>query len=205
MNRRTCRKRTHSVVAGFTLMETLVMLVLLSFAVLLMFQMLGSYRIASERVGAQSERIARGALFHAWLAETLAGQFAIKDAPLRGEDLSLTGVTLNPLYASPGAPTPFSWRLDFTARDGWQVRYSEYDKTLWSATFPDLVDPRFVYFDAQGREQDRWPPALGMQVELPQAIALVDGDKRSGVAQVNYVAVHGPSKEQLAFFQSEDD
>lgn len=190
---------------GFTLMETLVMLVLLSFAVLLMLQMLGSYRIAHERVGAQSERIGREALFDAWLAETIAGQFALKSSPLKGDGLHFSGLTLNPLYASPGAPTPFTWRLDFTAGDGWKVSYSEYEETRWSASFPDLVEPRFVYFDAQGKEQDRWPPALGVQAELPRAIALVDGDEQDGAVQVNYVAVHGPGKEQLAFFQPEQD
>ncbi len=205
MNQRSHSRQIPPASNGFTLMETLVMLVLLSFAVLLMFQMLGSYRIAHERVGAQSERIARSALFQAWLAETLAGQFALKDTPLQGDELSLSGITLNPLYASPGAPTPFSWRLDFTAREGWQVSYSEYDKKYWSVSLPGLLDPQFLYFDAQGKEHDRWPPALGMQVELPQAIALIDAAESGGVAQVNYVAVHGPSREQLAFFQSEDD
>src|SRR3546814_335164 len=135
---------------GFTLMETLVMLVLLSFAVLLMFQMLGSYRIAHQRVGAQSERIGREALRNAWLAETIAGEFALKASPVKGDALRFSGLTLNPLYASPGAPTPFSWRLDFTAGDGWKVSYSEYDEVRWSAAFPNLVEPRFVYFDAQG-------------------------------------------------------
>ena len=104
--KRSVSCHTHAPRSGFTLMETLVMLVLLSFSVLLMFQMLGSYRIAHERVAAQSERISKAALVHAWLAETLAGQFALKDTPLRGDDLSVAGVTLNPLYASPGAPTP---------------------------------------------------------------------------------------------------
>src|SRR3546814_10848165 len=89
---------------GFTLMETLVMLVLLSFAVLLMFQMLGSYRIAHQRVGAQSERIGRDALLNAWLAETIAGEFALKASPVKGDPLRFSGLTLNPLYASPGAP-----------------------------------------------------------------------------------------------------
>jgi len=203
--KRSVSCHTHAPRSGFTLMETLVMLVLLSFSVLLMFQMMGSYRIAHERVAAQSERISKAALVHAWLAETLAGQFALKDTPLRGDDLSVAGVTLNPLYASPGAPTPFTWRLDFTARDGWQVSYREYDKTWWSAAFPDLVEPHFIYFDAQGKVQDRWPPALGLQVELPRAVALVDAAPADAIGRVNYVAVHGPNKEQLAFFQPEQD
>src|SRR3546814_9430651 len=106
---------------------------------------------------------------------------------VKGDALRFSGLTLNPLYASPGAPTPFSWRLDFTAGDGWKVSYSEYDEVRWSAAFPDLVEPRFVYFDAQGEQHDRWPPALGLQVEVPQAIALLDGREQDGAMQVNYV------------------
>lgn len=190
---------------GFTLMETLVMLVLLSFAVLLMFQMLGSYRIAQQRVGAQSERIGREALLNAWLAETIAGEFALKASPLKGDALRFAGLTLNPLYASPGAPTPFSWRLDFTASEGWTVTYSEYDEVRWSTAFPALVEPRFVYFDGQGELHDRWPPALGVQAEIPKAVALLDSGEQGVAVAVNYAAVHGPGKEQLAFFQPEQD
>ena len=40
--------------SGFTLMEMLVTLVLISFATMLMFQMLGSYRLANDRVRSQA-------------------------------------------------------------------------------------------------------------------------------------------------------
>src|SRR3546814_21126289 len=105
-----------------------------------MVQRLGRYRIAHQRGGADSERIGRVALLNAWQAETLAGEFALKASPVKGDALRFSGLTLNPLYASPGAPTPFSWRLDFTAGDGWKVSYSEYDEVRWSAAFPDLVE-----------------------------------------------------------------
>ena len=52
MIRRIVQRR--NAVAGFTLMEMLVTLVLISFATMLMFQMLGSYRVARERVQAQA-------------------------------------------------------------------------------------------------------------------------------------------------------
>src|SRR3546814_2235625 len=53
----------------------------------------------------QSERIGREALLTAWLAETIAGEFALKASPLKGDALRFSALTLNPLYASPGAPT----------------------------------------------------------------------------------------------------
>jgi hypothetical protein len=189
---------------GFTLMETLVMLVLVSFAVLLMFQMLGSYRIASERVAAQSERIDRQVLFDAWFGDTVHGLFALKAEPLRGDALTFSGLSLNPLMVSPGAPTAFSWRLDFGA-DGWVVTYSERGEARWSLPLGNTDEARFVYFDADGEPQDRWPPALGLQEELPQAIALVREGERGGDARVRIAAVHGPAHEHIELYQPEED
>lgn len=188
---------------GFTLMETLVMLVLVSFSVLLMFQMLGSYRIARERVAAQSERIDRQVLFDAWFGDTVRGLYALKAEPLRGESLRFSGLSMNPLMASPGAPTAFSWRLDFTAAHGWVATYSERGAVRWSLPLGNTREARFIYFDADGEEQDRWPPALGLQDELPQAIALVRED--DGGSRVRMASVYGPAHEHIELYQPEED
>ena len=60
---------------GFSLMEMLVTLMLVSFATMLMFQMLGSYRIARERVQGQSGLIDRQALFQDWFRDSVHGLF----------------------------------------------------------------------------------------------------------------------------------
>ena len=57
-------------------MEMLVTLVLISFATMLMFQMLGSYRVARERVQAQAGLIDRQALFQAWFRDSVHGLYA---------------------------------------------------------------------------------------------------------------------------------
>ena len=59
MSARSARLRARATAkgGGFTLMEMLVTLVLISFATMLMFQMLGSYRIANERVRGQAVHI----------------------------------------------------------------------------------------------------------------------------------------------------
>lgn len=188
---------------GFTLMETLVMLVLVSFSVLLMFQMLGSYRIARGRVAAQSERIDRQVLFDAWFSDTVRGLYALKAEPLHGESLTFSGLSLNPLMASPGAPTAFSWRLDFTASEGWLVTYSERGAKRWSLPLGDASDAHFIYFDADGKVQDRWPPALGLQDELPRAIALVREEQ--GGDRVRVASVYGPAHEHIELYQLEED
>lgn len=190
---------------GFTLMETLVMLVLVSFSVLLMFQMLGSYRIARDRVTSQSERIDRQALFDAWFGDTVRGLYALKTEPLRGEALTFSGISLNPLMASPGAPTAFSWRLDFTAARGWLITYGELGSARWSLPLSDTSEARFVYIDADGKTQDRWPPALGLQNELPQAVALVREDGQGKRKYIRLASVYGPAREHIELYQPEED
>ena len=71
--------------AGFTLMEMLVTLVLISFATMLMFQMLGSYRVARERVQAQSGVIDRRALFQSWMQDSVRGLYITNGLTFAGD------------------------------------------------------------------------------------------------------------------------
>lgn len=89
---------------GFTLMEMLVTLVLISFATMLMFQMLGSYRIASERVRGQAGHIDRQALFQSWFRDSVHGLYAAPNLHFIGDAAHFSATTLNPLYAPEGSP-----------------------------------------------------------------------------------------------------
>lgn len=180
----------HSASAGFTLMETLVMLVLVSFAVLLMFQILGSYRVARERVGERVGQLDRRALFDDWFMDSVKGLHPDRDAPFKGTSTQFSGQSLNPLFAAPGAPIPLQWTLNQAGDGQWQVEYSEDGKARWSLPLADTREVRFVYLDDQGKQHDSWPPDLGLQEGLPAAVALLqtgDGPMRTRVA-----AVHGP-------------
>lgn len=159
--------------SGFTLMETLVMLVLVSFAVSLMFQMLGNYRIAKERVVESSGGMTRRALLEAWFIESVRGLQAIEGLMLEGSRDSFHGVSLGPLLASPGAPTAIGWSL---VRDEGDMRiaYAEAEEERWQLPFrEDVGSAAFVYLDQEGRTHDQWPPAQGQQSLLPAAIGLV--------------------------------
>lgn len=193
----TCRRAV-----GFTLMETLVMLVLVSFSVLLMFQMLGSYRIAQSRVVAQGGGIDRQALFDAWFSESVQGLRAIEAAPLQGSAEAFAGTTLNPLLASPGAPVSIGWRLE-QGPDGTALRYLEGDVEHWALPLRDTDNARFVYLDAEGGLHDAWPPAMGVQMALPTSVALV----REGVAgqRVVVASVRGPLEPQYLPFELWED
>lgn len=188
--------------AGFTLMETLVMLVLVSFTVLLMFQMLGSYRIAQARVVAQGGNVDRQALFDAWFSDSVQGLRAMDAVPLQGSAGAFSGTSLNPLLASPGAPVTIGWRI-VAGADGPTLAYLESGTERWTLPLRDTDAARFVYLDGAGTVHDAWPPALGVQQALPASIALV----REGVAgdRVVVASVHGPLDPQYLPFELWED
>lgn len=172
-------------------MEMLVTLILVSFTTMLMFQMLGSYRIANQRVQAQSGLIDRRALFNAWFRDSINGLFAAKDLEFAGTAMRFGGTTLNPLYASEGAPTVIEWRL-VREPGQMQVVYFENGVQRWRQALQGNSDAHFAYVDADGKSQDDWPPKLGKRTpgELPAVIMLV----REGqdTAQPLAAAVLGP-------------
>lgn len=175
---------------GFTLMETLVMLMLVSFAALLMFQMLGSYRIARARFVAQSGIFDRQSLFEAWFADSVRGLRATQGQPLQGTATRFSAVTLNPLYGSPGAPSPVEWTLERVPAGGWVVQYKEDGRLRWTAPVDGAGNARFAYMSPDGTLGDSWPPATGMQDALPAAIALLRDDGDAG--RVQLARVRGP-------------
>ena len=188
MSRTTPRR----VVPGFTLMEMLVTLILISFATMLMFQMLGSYRIALERVGAQAAGIDREALFQAWFRDSVHGLYAAPRLHMTGDAERFSATTLNPLYAPEGSPTPVAWELHRADDGAFEVAYVEAGVERWRLRRRADQAYRFVYIDAAGRQTDEWPASQG-QVELeslPALVGLVRED--GGVDRPLLAAVLGP-------------
>ena len=175
----------------FLLMEMLVTLILVSFTTMLMFQMLGSYKIANQRVQAQSGVIDRRALVHAWFRDSVNGLFAAKDLEFVGASGRFNGTTLNPLYASEGAPTSIEWRLS-PGMSRMEIIYLENGIERWRQPLEGSGDAHFTYVDADDKLHDGWPPKLGMRTpgELPALVMLVRAG--NGQAQPLAAAVLGP-------------
>ena len=194
MSWRTQRRGSRSLavrVGGFSLMEMLVTLILVAFTTMLMFQMLGSYKIANQRVQAQSGLIDRRALFQVWFRDSVNGLFAAKDLEFVGAATRFNGTTLNPLYASEGAPTLIEWRL-VRGNSKMEIVYFENGTQRWRQPLEGSDDAHFVYVDVDDKLQDGWPPKLGKrkQGELPALIMLVRGGQ--GQAQPLAAAILGP-------------
>ena len=146
---------------GFTLMEMLVTLMLVSFATMLMFQMLGSYRIARERVQVQAGGIDRQALFEAWFRDSVHGLFAGPEYRFVGSKDSFSAVTLNPLYAPEGSPSRIAWELRQGADGRPEIAYLEDERERWTLPL-EGGEARFAYLDEAGKETEVWPPARGL-------------------------------------------
>lgn len=171
--------------AGMTLMEVLVTLVLISLATMLMFQTLGSYRIAKERVAAQSGTVDRRALFEAWFRESVRGLHATRRVAFKGSGREFEGLTLAPASGATGAGKALRWSLRERARGDWLIAYAEGGTPRWDLPFSDTRSASFAYLDEAGELHEVWPPALGLQDALPAAVVLrrtaADGVERTPV------------------------
>jgi general secretion pathway protein J len=169
-------------------METLVMLVLVALAASLMFEILGAYRIARERVFARAGVLDRTELFGQWFRQSVRGLHAAEDTQFEGTDLAWSGLSLAGLKEGPGIPLNVGWKLEISAGD-WMVAYSERGERIFTLSLADSTRPGFFYMDGQGRRHDRWPPALGLQVTLPSAVGFTRGDRGD---ELILASVRGP-------------
>jgi general secretion pathway protein J len=187
--RHRCRRES-----GLTLMEVLVTLVLISLATLLMFQTLGSYRIAKARVVAQSGTVDRKALLDAWFRESVHGLHATRRVAFKGDARAFEGLSLAPASGATGAGKPVRWSLQERARGEWRIAYAEDGQPHWDVPFADTRAASFAYLDETAKLHDAWPPRLGVQEALPAAVVLRrtagDGTQRMPVV----AAVRGARK-----------
>lgn len=190
--------------AGFTLLETLVMLLLVSFAVTLMFEMLGTYRIARERAAAYAGTVDRQALFEAWLRDVIRGLHPTATQGLAGTPTAFRALTLNGLRQPPGAPVDAQWDL-VPGQNEWTVRYTEAGTLLWELPLRATREARFVYFDTDGKSHDAWPPATGLHPALPRSIALVREDDSGSTSRTLVASVLGPLDPRLDPFELEQE
>ncbi len=158
---------------GFTLVEVLVVLVLLSMMMTLLMQGLtyvGGMRL---RFLAQVERQQQGGLPSSWFRRVSS---AMTPDHKRGQHLfsgdtrGFKGLTLAPLLGATGIPVPVYLFLEQQG-ENLRLMYQEYEDTplelaTWSASAGELR-----YLDDEGVWQGQWPLAeQGRQAQLPRAI-----------------------------------
>lgn len=150
---------------GFSLLEALVTLVILSMIATVMMQSLSQVLDLRERV-LRSERDARVAgLEERWFREIIAA--AVADLPdgegaFRGDADSLRFLGLESIDG--GRHAVFEWQIDATVADPRLV--FRHGRSVWRFENVPFSSARFRFLDGAGRWQSQWPPA---EPTAPQA------------------------------------
>lgn len=167
--------------AGFTLLELLVVLVLVSFITALMMQGM-SYvaRINETFMGESDLRQARERVF-GWFSDAitflLAPEPSDPSGRFRGDALSFEAVTLNSVDRREGVPVPFAFRLEVQGNTAELIYVRRVEARRWPL-LSVASDAHFEYLDAQGQWYPDWPPGPQLAELLPSAVALASAQDR---------------------------
>ena len=168
--------------AGFTLVEVLVTLVLLSMVAAIVFGSLGQVLDARARLRPYLDRSEETALVASWFRQTVQALIADYDTGKNRFTASantFSGLTASPLLGSAGTPTAFTWALNYDpASDLTVLQYREREKpsdtveiARWSGK-----DAVFSYYGLDQEWRRVWPPTdLGTSttaMQLPQLVRL---------------------------------
>lgn len=160
---------------GFTLLEMLVVLILVSMTTGILMQGLHQIFLLQSRFGHELFNSQQGAMYTEWFRRSVNGMmpdYHDGKHPFKGSAREFSGMTLSPLNAATETLVPFMWRLEFDPASGQtQLRYGAGEETPTVLSWPGNSG-KFVYFDGNNEPHDAWPPFLGKWPQLPKAIYL---------------------------------
>jgi len=166
--------------AGFTLVEVLVTLALLSLLAVIVFGSLAQVLGARARLRPYLDRSEETVLVASWFRQTVQALIADYDT---GKNRFTTtangfsGLTASPLIGPPGTPTSFSWVLKYDP--GLDVTFLEYGEKPSNTMQIARWSGKGAAFSYYGQDQEwrrAWPPpdldASAARVQLPQLVRL---------------------------------
>jgi len=172
---------------GFTLMEILVVLVLVSLISGLLMEGFGSVLRLRFNVTQQVKRQNIQQLQEYWFRNLVTGIIVNtkqEKALFQGSDTQLQAQSVNTLNAPTGVPRKFLLKLE-TQTDTIILKYSDNDKMEWSLGEWNGQNASFSYLDYEGHWVSDWPPKMGIEVQqLPQAIQLQIDDNAKPIAWI---------------------
>lgn len=159
--------------AGFTLFELLVVMVLVALISTILMQTLGQVWRIQERSGMEIARMSEQAMLVDWYSETIRGLMPDYERGKHvfvGDARGFRGLSVSPLGKDYGAPAPITWKLseDPAAR---VVRLLYQDEPILEWTGASGF--QFAYLDGTGALQPSWPPAMQQVLPLPAAVVLI--------------------------------
>ncbi|MCZ8114234.1 MAG: type II secretion system protein J [Pseudomonadota bacterium] len=155
---------------GFTLMETLVVLVIMALLSSILYSSLTSLAAAEARLGERDRQERRIALARDWWAGSVAGMAFDARTPFTGDANGFEGFTTTGIDGTP-RPSPVRWSVDETSR----LAIAEDGRDDWAFDV-GTNQPRFEYLGESGEWHGTWPPEGLAADSLPQAIMLIDGE-----------------------------
>lgn len=165
--------------AGFTLIEVLVVLIIVSMVGGILFQALERAYQLQERFGIELFNVQQGHMAADWYRQTVQGlhpDYRGGTSVFQGSDREFSGLTSNPLSNEYGALTQITWRIRNNRRNGTtELLYLEGKQETTILSWRGN-EARFVYLDEKQTLYDSWPPPMGLSTQLPKQIQLVAKD-----------------------------
>ncbi|MBE9561291.1 MAG: prepilin-type N-terminal cleavage/methylation domain-containing protein [Proteobacteria bacterium] len=166
---------------GFTLLEMLVVLVLVSFITVLLLEGFSYVLHLRSSFLTQFEDLQRGALQEYWFRSTTAAitiDYKNGDNVFKGKQLQFSGLTIAALDQSIGVPTPFTWKIEYI--DGMTIlRYKNSKDKTWDISRWFSKTGKFRYLAKDGKWHTSWPPKIGSNIpQIPKVIQF-QGQRRN--------------------------
>ena len=192
---------------GFTLLEIIVVLLIMSFISLIMMQGLTHYLKVQERIVVKLSQSHVKYLQSSWLRDAVGGLVSSADPAwaFRGNESGIAGVSIRGLGQSVGIPERLVIRLEKHKVERMLTYYGE----------PELLEPgrfsayqlkaehqgwplfavqtksHFEFVDVLGHRHAEWPPKNTRVKGLPEAIVLVNEEKEEGAKTIQWLSIKG--------------
>ncbi|QEP43596.1 prepilin-type N-terminal cleavage/methylation domain-containing protein [Ectothiorhodospiraceae bacterium BW-2] len=163
--------------SGFTLLEVLVVLILVSLlSALLLWGVTYTLKLKTgySRLLEQSHQTR---LLNHWLRSAISGLYPAsrpQNRPFKGDKQSFSGQSLTSLHGLNGVPTFFELQLQQQRQTRLVYRYEQADgsEAEWLLATYDTRRSRIIYLDESLNPHSQWPPSSDLTHTLPQAIAI---------------------------------
>jgi len=159
---------------GFTLLEILVVLVLLSLIVALLMQGLSSLTRFRGHIFSSVERNRAEMMQEYWFRQVVSGVTADDKVRFEGNFARFSGVSQTSLGGLPGAPRSVAFRL-IAEGDQLLLLYQEHGREEWVLGRWLEAKGRFEYLDRDGKWTSEWHVEASDPVtrRIPQLVALL--------------------------------
>jgi hypothetical protein len=172
-------------VAGFIVLEMLVVLVVVGLIAASLFEGMGRLNDMSGRLSPFLAASERDQLTNLWFRQSINGAWPDqKDGALvfAGAGTGFSGLTLAPLNEYPGRPTEFKWQLVYDSlRDQTALVYTGFGAQVLEVRRWHGSRINFSYLGPDLIWHDTWPPGIEQAAQLPVAVRLFADDDHAAV------------------------